>query len=125
MSEAKSKKQFGAAGQALHDALTGTFDFSEDPHRVTLLEELCRTKDLAARLQAEVDAAPSLSVRGSQGQPVLMGQVDGLVRARSLIATLVKALTLPDTPELAEVKRTHLSLVRAAAARGGKRARYS
>jgi hypothetical protein len=40
------------------------------------------------------------------------------------MATLTKALGLPDTPELAEVKRTHLSLVRSAARSGKRRVAY-
>ena len=123
MTASPPPKDLGPAGKALWVSLQAAFSFENDPHRETLLEELCRTKDLAVRLQAEVDKAGTLQVRGSQGQPVLMGQVDGLMRARSLMATLVKSLTLPDTPELAEAKRAHLSLVRSSAAKQ-RRARF-
>jgi hypothetical protein len=68
--------------------------------------------------------AKDLRVRGSQGQPVVMGEVAELRQLRSLMATLTKALGLPDTPELAEVKRTHLSLVRSAARSGKRRVAY-
>jgi hypothetical protein len=117
----KPPKGLGKAGSELWVSLWETFDMSEDPHRINLLEELCLTKDLCVRLQADIDAAAGLEVRGSQGQPVVMGQVGELRQMRSLMATLTKSLGLPDTEELSEVKRTHLSLVRSAAAKSRKR----
>ncbi len=124
MSDIKPPKGLGPAGRALHESLTATFDFSEDPHRISIIEELCLTKDLCVRLQKVIDESKDLRVRGSQGQPVVMGEVAELRQLRSLMATLTKALGLPDTPELAEVKRTHLSLVRSAARSGKRRVAY-
>jgi hypothetical protein len=114
----------GPAGTELYRQLVSVFDFSEDPHRLSLIEELCLTKSLCCRLQSDIDAAKKLEVRGSQGQPVIMGQVSELLKARSLMATLTRSLGLPDTPELAEVKRVHLGLIRSDAAKGRK-ARYA
>jgi hypothetical protein len=117
----KPPKGLGKAGSDLWNALWSAFDFSDDPHRINLVEELCRSKDLCVRLQADIDSAAGLEVRGSQGQPVVMSQVSELRQMRALMATLTKSLGLPDTEELAEVKRTHLSLVRSAAAKSRKR----
>jgi hypothetical protein len=121
----KPPKGLAKAGSDLWVALWEAFDFSEDPHRINLLEELCLTKDLCVRLQADIDAADDLRVRGSQGQPVVMGQVGELRQLRALMGTLTKSLGLPDTEELAEVKRTQLSLVRSAAAKSrGRKVAY-
>jgi hypothetical protein len=125
MSNPKPPKGLGPSGRALHAAMTSVFDFSADPHRESLLEELCRTKDLADRLQGVIDNADDLRVPGSRpGMKVVMGEVSELRGLRALMATLTKAMGLPDTEELAEVKRTHLSLVRSAARSGKKRAVY-
>ncbi len=107
-------------GLALWTALLDVFDMSEDPHRLSLAEELCRCKDICVRLQEVVDKADSLRARGSQGQPVSLPELQELRQYRSLMASLTKSLGLPDTAELAEVKRQHLSVVRSAAARSRK-----
>ena len=125
MSNLKPPKGLGPSGKALWEAMTAVFDLSEDPHRVNLLEELCRTKDLCERLQGVIDSTPDLRVPGSRpGMKVVMGEVSELRGLRALAATLTKSLGLPDTAELAEVKRTHLSLVRSAARSGKRRASF-
>ena len=64
--------------------------------------------DVIDRLQAVVDDAADLRVRGSQGQPVSLPELAELRQYRSLLASLLKALALPDTEELAAVKQQHL-----------------
>jgi hypothetical protein len=125
MSDLKAPKGLGPSGKALWEAMTAVFDFSEDPHRVNLLEELCRTKDLCVRISQTIDNAADLRVPGSRpGMKVVMGEVSELRGLRAVMVTITKAMGLPDTEELAEVKRTHLSLVRSAARSGKKRAVY-
>lgn len=101
-----------SAGRTLWRELHEQFDFSADPHRSALVEDVCRTKDVIVRLQAVVDEAGDFRVRGSQGQPVGMPELAELRQYRALLASLLRALALPDTEELAEVKERHLSSVR-------------
>ena len=91
MSNLKPPKGLGPSGRALHAAMTAVFDFSEDPHRVTLLEELCRTKDLCDRLQAVIDNSDDLRVAGSRpGMKVVMGEVGELRGLRAVMVTITK-----------------------------------
>jgi hypothetical protein len=65
----------GRRGEALWRDLHEQFDFGLDPHRSALVEDACRTIDMIDRLQAVVDGAEDLRVRGSQGQPVGMPEL--------------------------------------------------
>lgn len=105
-----------ARGKRLWRELHEQFDFSEDPHRSALIEDACRTADMIDRLHEVVDTADDLRVKGSQGQPVGMPELAELRQYRSLLASLLKSLALPDTEELAAVKSEHLSKVRREAA---------
>ena len=90
---------------------------SEDPHRSALVEDACRSADVIDRLQTIVDAAENLRVRGSQGQPTGMPELAELRQYRSLLATLLRSLALPDTEELTEAKAQHITKVRREAAK--------
>jgi hypothetical protein len=92
--------------------LHAQFDFSQDPHRAAIIEDACRTADLIDRMQLVVDDADGLRVRGSQGQPVGMPELAEVRQYRALLASLLRALALPDTDELAEVKAQQLTKVR-------------
>ncbi|MGW9568819.1 hypothetical protein [Prescottella equi] len=104
-----------ARGKALWRDLHQTFDMTNDPHRQVLIEDACRTADVIDRLQTVVDAQ-DLRVRGSQGQPVAAPELAELRQYRALLGQLLNRLALPDTEELAEVKREHVSEVRRQAA---------
>lgn len=82
-------------GRHIWRALHTVYDFDDCPEKRVLLEEACRTADVVTRLQAIVDTAADLRVRGSQGQPVAMPEVGELRQYRALLTTLLKALTLP------------------------------
>ncbi|MFV8312596.1 hypothetical protein [Mycobacteroides chelonae] len=103
-------------GLALWKALHEQFDFSQDPHRATLVEDICRTADAIDRLQKVVDDADNLRVKGSTNQPVAMPELAELRQYRALKASLLKNLALPDTEELMASKADHLTDVRRAAA---------
>lgn len=103
-------------GKAMWHELHALFDFSADPHRAAIIEDACRTADMIDRLQAAVEGADDLRVKGSYGQPVAMPELAELRQYRALLASLLKALALPDTEELAEAKAQHLTGVRRAAA---------
>ncbi|MEU9807030.1 hypothetical protein [Mycobacterium sp. NPDC050853] len=104
-------------GAALWRSLHEQFDFSQDPHRSTLVEDICRTADAIDRMQKVVDKADDLRVKGSQSQPVAMPELPELRQYRALKARLLKDLALPDTDELAGAKAEHLTIVRRTAAR--------
>jgi hypothetical protein len=87
-------------GKQLWRALHTTYDFEDCPEKVILLEETCRTADVVSRLQAIVDSAEDLRVRGSQGQPVAMPEVAELRQYRALLASLLRAMTLPDDEDV-------------------------
>ncbi|SKT13371.1 ISAfe2, transposase [Mycobacteroides abscessus subsp. abscessus] len=88
----------------------------QDPHRATLVEDICRTADAIDRLQKVVDDADNLRVKGSTNQPVAMPELAELRQYRALKASLLKNLALPDTEELMASKADHLTDVRRAAA---------
>lgn len=117
----RAPKGLGSRGKQLWRELHTEFDMSADPHRRVLVEDACREADLVERLQAVVDAAEDLRVRGSQGQPVKMPELEEIRLHRKVLSDLLKALALPDTEELADAKAKYLSDVRRAVA---KQARF-
>lgn len=116
----KAPKGLKTRGRQLWRELHRTYDFSECPEKLIILEEACRTADVAARLQTVVDAADDLRVRGSQGQPVAAPEVGELRQYRSLLTSLLKALTLPDEDEIASTRK----LTRSQLGRLGAQARW-
>jgi hypothetical protein len=79
---------------ALFVKLTDEVDFP--PEKLMQLEAMCRTLDVCAKLQAEVDALDSYRVRGSQGQPVSAPELADLARYRALIVSQARALDISD-----------------------------
>lgn len=112
----RAPKGLGTRGRALWREPHATFEFDEDPHRSALVEDACRTADVIDRLQAVVDGAADLRVRGSQGQPVGMPELAELRQYRALLAQLLRSLALPDTDELQATRADHLTTIRRAAA---------
>jgi hypothetical protein len=107
-----------ARGKSLWRDLHTTFSFNDDPHRAALIEDACRTSDVIDTLQRIVDdAGDDLRVRGSMGQPTGIPELAELRQYRSLLAALLKALALPDTDEMADIKARHISGVRRDAAK--------
>lgn len=92
----RAPKGLLARGRQLWKELHEVYDFADAPEKRAILEEACRTADVAKRLQAVVDAADELRVRGSQGQPVAMPELQELRQYRAQMAQLFKALSCPD-----------------------------
>jgi hypothetical protein len=82
-------------GRQVWREIHAVYDFEDAPEKRIVLEEACRTADVTVRLQAVVDQANDLRVKGSQGQPVAMPEVAELRQYRALLTTLMRALTLP------------------------------
>lgn len=89
-----------ARGKYIWRRIQATYSFDDCPEKLIILEEACRTADVVARLQAIVDGAEDLRVRGSQGQPVAMPEVAELRQYRALLTSLLKSLTLPDDEDI-------------------------
>ncbi|WP_305093563.1 hypothetical protein [Prescottella sp. R16] len=106
-----------ARGKQLWKELHVVYDFADAPEKTAILEEACRTADVVKRLQAIVDAAAELRVRGSQGQPVAMPELLELRQYRALMVQLLKALGCPDDEDA--LTRSELGKL-GAAARWGK-----
>lgn len=83
-------------GRQLWKELNAVYDFADAPEKTAILEEACRTADVVKRLQTIVDAADEIRVRGSQGQPVSMPELQELRQYRALMVQLLKALGCPD-----------------------------
>lgn len=87
------KTTFGAKAQAVWDGITGVYSLRPDELRV--LEDACREIDLVERLEADL-AGASLTVKGSQGQPVANPLVTEVRQHRQVVKALLGSLKLPD-----------------------------
>jgi hypothetical protein len=105
-------------GLTLWQRLIAEYDFGAAPEKLLILEEAARTADMVARLQAIVDEAQELRVRGSQGQPVAMPEVTELRQYRAQMASLLDKLRLPEEDVEGVMTRSQL-------ARHAARARWS
>jgi len=106
------KPTFGWSGNALFEALTGTYDFS--PHELPAVYQVCRTVDLIDRLQATVDAAPVIA-----DEVRVLPAVVELRQQRLTLARLLAAMRLPDLdtairPQRRQVRGTYSKAVRSA-----------
>ncbi|ASU81416.1 hypothetical protein CDO52_00235 [Nocardiopsis gilva YIM 90087] len=110
--------RLGTAGRALWKSIVPAYTLR--PDEVRLLTDACRESDIVQRLEDELADAP-LMVTGSQGQLVASPLVSELRQHRAVLAGLLKALKLPDTPADAHQKSAHIS----DQARAAARARWS
>lgn len=108
----------GAAGKALWKSIVPAYELR--PDEVRLLADACRESDIVQRLEDELAEAP-LMVKGSQGQLVASPLVSEVRQHRSVLAALLKALKLPDSPAGTQQKSAHIS----EQARAAARARWS
>jgi hypothetical protein len=72
--------------------MVDAFEFA--PHELVVLEHACRAADDAARIANEL-AAQSLTVTGSNGQPVANALLRELRETRAQVAKLLALLDLP------------------------------
>src|SRR5829696_7789396 len=90
-------RELGEAGRALWDAVHADLgaEWELTGHERVLLEQACAQLDVAADLDAEVEAR-GLVVTGSRDQPVLLPAVTEARLARLAAGRLLGALKLPD-----------------------------
>lgn len=109
----------GEAGSHLWSRITDSFDFSDEPAKLAILERAARTADQIAELEQAKKDAP-LTAKGSMGQLVVHPFI-GEIRAQSAaLNTLLKSLGLPETDE----ERAEAAGRRSAAARTAAVARH-
>lgn len=104
----------GDAGLALWRSIVPAYELR--PDEVRLLADACREADLVARLEEALTDAP-LMVIGSQGQQVINPLMQEVRQHRTVLAQLLKALKLPDSPAGAKQKAAAASEQARAAAR--------
>lgn len=96
----------GRAGSRLWESIAGAYELRAD--EVSLLEDACREKDIVARLEEALADAP-LTVKGSMGQEVASPLVSEVRQHRTTLASLLKALKLPDSPAGAQRRKAEVS----------------
>lgn len=84
----------GTDGRGLWRDVLGAYEL--DPQEVRILREAGRLLDEIRKVEAVLDAAPSLVTRGSQGQDVGHPLLAELRQHRAAYEKLMKALDLPD-----------------------------
>ncbi|UXA20990.1 P27 family phage terminase small subunit [Mycobacterium sp. SMC-4] len=107
--------EFGPEGKKLWTELTEVFNFTDEPAKLRVLYDACKLADTIKRMDDEAASAP-LVVEGSTGQPVIHPCISQANSARSLMATLLGKLGLPDADHsVAEKKarRTRSALIAA------------
>ena len=108
-----------AAGKRLWRSVVDVFDLDEEPHKVSVLTQACRVADIIAELDEHAAEAP-LTVRGSQGQPVIQPTLAEARFQRALLAQFLGRLGFPDNDERTRRPETR----RRKAARTAAKARW-
>lgn len=95
--------KLGKRGRRLWDAITGNYELR--PDELELLADAVREADLIERMAEEMQGQPLL-VEGSYGQQVANPLLAELRQHRACVASLLKALKIPDEPDTANRKST-------------------
>jgi hypothetical protein len=109
------------AGKELWKSVHAVFDFEDEPGRVAILEQACRTRDEIARLEAAMEGEP-YTVLGSARQVQVHPLVSEARFQRKTLAELLSRLGLPDNDDDDEAD---YRARRRAAGRTGARARWN
>lgn len=122
MNGATAPEGLGSAGSALWDSIIPAYELRPDELR--MLADACREADIVQRLEDDLTDSPLL-VKGSQGQDVISPLVQEVRQHRTVLAGLLRALKLPDSPTTAKQKAARTSEAARAAARARWGARGS
>ncbi|GLW63520.1 hypothetical protein Arub01_17640 [Actinomadura rubrobrunea] len=95
-------EKLGPRGTKLWNDITEEFDLR--PDELQVLSAACRTLDLIAAMEAELEGQP-LTVLGSQRQPVQHPLLVELRLYRTALTTYLRTLRIPDDDAEAEVTR--------------------
>lgn len=91
------------AGEALWIDVNTTFNFHDEPGKLAILEQACRTVDTIAQLEEAQRGAP-LTTKGSMGQSVISPFIQEARQQRNALNSLMKSLGLPESDEEAVSK---------------------
>lgn len=91
----RSPAGLGQQGRKLWRKITIEFELESEPDKLELLFQACKTADQIAELDEAAAEAP-LTVRGSQGQPVISPFISEARAQRSLLAQLLARLNFAD-----------------------------
>ena len=107
------------AGKDLWKSMHAVFDFEDEPDKLAILEQACRTRDEIDRLEAAMEGQP-YTVLGSAKQVQVHPLVSEARFQRKTLAELLSRLGLPDNgdPEDPRARRS-------AAGRTAARARWN
>lgn len=97
MSAPEPPRPLGEAGRAWWDAVHREWSF--DPSNEPLVVAIAESLDEIDRLKREVNRATGLMVSGSKGQLTEHPGLASLRRERTVVATLLRQLDLPDADE--------------------------
>lgn len=87
-----------AAGLKLWNTITETFNFTDEPGKLALLERASKVADQIDKLEREASQAP-MTAKGSMGQLVIHPFIAEIRSQTTVLNTLLKSLGLPETDE--------------------------
>ncbi|WP_288801557.1 hypothetical protein [uncultured Corynebacterium sp.] len=116
----KPPKGLEAGGMKLWNTITETFNFTDEPGKLALLERASKVADQIDKLEREASQAP-MTAKGSMGQLVIHPFIAEIRSQTTVLNTLLKSLGLPETDE-ERVVRTER---RSAAGKAGANARWN
>src|SRR5688500_14184011 len=84
----------GPKAKKVWKEITEGYDLRAD--EAIMLENACREIDTIERMEKEISELPSLTVRGSMGQPVISELVKDIRQHRNTLKAMFASLNLPD-----------------------------
>lgn len=115
MKKMKKRRAPGGMGERalrLWHAIADEYELRPDEYRV--LEDACRQTAIVDRLERELRGAPMV-MRGSQGQTVANPLLAEVRQHRTIVASLLKQLNLPDLEDVEVVELSRSVQAREAA----------
>lgn len=108
-------EDLGEAGTELWISINTTFEHLNEPGKLAILEQACRTADTIVQLD-EAQRGASLTAKGSMGQPVISPLISEARQQRAALNALIKALNLPvNDKESVEKSKRRIEQARKAA----------
>lgn len=106
MAAPKIPSNLGDQGRALWRSIVPAYELRPDELRI--LHDACREADLIDRLHSALSDS-DLVTKGSMGQEVASPYVSEIRQHRTVLATLLKSLKIPDSPATLARKKAHVS----------------
>jgi hypothetical protein len=98
----KHPKGLGPAGKALWTSVLTRYWMDGEPHKLAILEDICKTADRIAELEAGMKDQP-LTVLGAARQLTIHPLIAEIRAQQSHWSQLLKSLQLPEADEADEV----------------------